>query len=340
MCVPCLTDVATTESAQRADARLAWAREASGDAGLVLTPASSDAGFRTYWRGSGAGPSVIVMDSPPVLEDVRPWLAKHALLDHSGVRVPRIDACDTEQGFVLLEDLGEQTFLDLLDDANADQLFEAAIAQLVRLQRIDDLAGVRRYDEALYQRDRSLFDDWFLARHLGVSVDCNTLEQLDLMHRRLIDAANMQSQVLVHRDFIVRNLMPASSGPAVLDFQDAVIGPIAYDPISLFRDAFLSWPATRVDGWLRRYHAAANAAGLPLPAWDRFRRDCDWIGLQRHLKILGIFARLHYRDGKPKYLADAPRFVRYIADVIRLYPELAPLREVFERHVYPVFSPA
>ena len=333
MCVPCLTDAAT----QRAAERLAWARAASGDATLALSQASSDAGFRSYWRGSGAGASVIVMDSPPALEDVRPWLAKHALLDSGGVRVPRIDACDADLGFVLLEDLGPKTLLDLLDDATADALFDAAIVQLVRLQRIDDLVGVRRYDDALYQRDHGLFDDWFLGRHLGVTADCNTLEQLDLVHRRLIDAAQAQPHVLVHRDFIARNLMPATDGPVVLDFQDAVIGPIAYDPISLFRDAFQSWPATRVDVWLRRYHAAARAAGLPVSAWERFRRDCDWIGLQRHLKILGIFARLHHRDGKSKYLADASRFVRYIAEVMPLYPELAPLREVFERHVFPAY---
>jgi aminoglycoside/choline kinase family phosphotransferase len=336
-CAPCLTDTEASAATQRADARLAWARAASGDATLMLSQASSDAGFRSYWRGVGAGNSVIVMDSPPALEDVRPWLAKHALLDGGGVRVPRIDAVDREQGFLLLEDLGPQTLLDLLTDATADTLFEAAIEQLVRLQRIDALDGVRRYDDALYLRDHGLFDDWFLGRHLRIEFDCETLDQLELVHRRLIDAAQAQAHVLVHRDFIARNLMPALDGPAVLDFQDAVIGPIAYDPISLFRDAFQSWPAARVDAWLQRYHAVARDAGLPVPAWERFRRDCDWIGLQRHLKILGIFARLHHRDGKTKYLADAPRFVRYIADVLPLHPELAPLQAVFERHVFPTY---
>lgn len=325
----------------RATARLRWARAATGDAALALERASSDAGFRSYWRGHAAdGGSVIVMDSPPQLEDVRPWLAKHALLHAGGVRVPRIDACDAEAGFVLLEDLGRATCLDVLATGDADTLLDAAFAQLVRLQRIAQLDGVRHYDDALYTRDHGLFDEWFIGRHLGLGADCGVLDRLELVHRRLIDAAKAQAHVLVHRDFITRNLMPAADGPVVLDFQDAVVGPIAYDAISLLRDAFISWPEAFVQRALLRYHALARDAGLPVPDAPAFLRDCDWIGVQRHLKILGIFARLHHRDHKPKYLVDAPRFVRYIVDVAARYPELAPLREVFEEHVVPRIPPS
>ena len=167
------------------------------------------------------------------------------------------------------------------------------------------------------------------------------MESLELVYRRLIDAALAQPQVLVHRDFMPRNLMPvhgrpADEGPAVLDFQDAVRGPIAYDPLSLFKDAFLSWPNERVDAWLDRYHSHAFTAGLPIPPLQRFRRDADWIGVQRHLKVLGIFARLQHRDGKPKYLADAPRFFAYLDEVLPRYPELAPLSELLDRLVRPV----
>ena len=157
-------------------------------------------------------------------------------------------------------------------------------------------------------RELRLFDEWFCRRHLGLALDCGALESLDAAYRVLIDAALAQPRVLVHRDFMPRNLMPADGGPAVLDFQDAVLGPIAYDPTCLFKDAFLSWEPARVRGWLARYHARALEAGLPVPPLERFLRDADLIGIQRHLKVIGIFARLHYRDHKPKYLTDVPRF--------------------------------
>lgn len=334
-----MTDAAGHDDT-RASARLAWARAATGDATLELARASSDAGFRSYWRGTrGDGGSVIVMDSPPTLEDVRPWLAKHALLARGDVRVPRIDACDADAGFALLEDLGRDTLLDVLDAGNVDTLFDHAIEQLLRLQGIAALDGVRHYDDALYARDHGLFDEWFLGRHLGLGADCGVLDRVELVHRRLIDAAKAQAHVLVHRDFITRNLVPTLDGVAVLDFQDAVVGPIAYDPISLLRDAFVGWPEPTVQTTLLRYHAAARAAGLPVPDATRFLRDCDWIGVQRHLKILGIFARLHHRDGKSKYIADAPRFVRYIVDVAARYPELRALSQVFELHVVPRIAP-
>lgn len=332
-----MTDTAPVPD-PRADARLAWARAATGDAALALERASMDAGFRSYWRGATADGSRIVMDSPPDKEDVRPWLRMRALLEGGGVRVPRVLAEEADRGFLLLEDLGRHTYLHAIDADNADALFDAAVDQLLRLQAIAPPADLPAYDEALLARELRLFDEWFLGRHLGVALDCGDLESIDLVYRRLIDAALAQPQVLVHRDFMPRNLMPAADGPAVLDFQDAVRGPIAYDALSLFKDAFLSWPEARVDGWLDRYHARAQAAGLPVPPLARFRRDADWIGVQRHLKVMGIFARLNHRDGKPKYLADAPRFLAYLDAVLPKYPELAPLSALLDRHVRPALG--
>jgi aminoglycoside/choline kinase family phosphotransferase len=325
----------------RDDARLAWARNTLDDAAASLQRASTDAGFRSYWRTSArTGASMIVMDSPPDKEDVRPWLRIHDLLERGGVRVPHVLARDVAAGFLLLEDLGTGTYLQVIDAGNADAMFDAAVTQLLKLQAIAPPPGLPDYDEALLARELRLFDEWFLGRHLGITLDCGELETLELVYRRLIDAALAQPQVLVHRDYMPRNLMPVEDGPAVLDFQDAVRGPVAYDALSLFKDAFLSWPQARVDGWLDRYHGRALEAGLPVPPLARFRRDADWIGVQRHLKVMGIFARLHHRDHKPRYLEDAPRFLAYLDGVLPQYPELQPLLAILDRHVRPVLAAA
>ena len=330
-----LPTTATSDDDTRAAARLAWAREASRGPVEALHRASADAGFRSYWRGA---PDGIVMDSPPALEDVRPWLAMHAVLESGGVRVPRILARDVAAGFLLLEDLGPSTCLQVADDGNVDALVDAALAQLLRLQAIDCPPGLPAYDRALLARELGLFREWFLQRHLGVVLDAGEDAALSGIESLLVDAALAQPQVLVHRDFMLRNLMPVADGPAVLDFQDAVRGPIAYDMLSLCRDAFASWPEERVARWRDDYRARAEAAGLPVPDAARFERDFDLVGVQRHLKVLGIFARLHHRDGKPRYLADAPRFLGYLDTVLPRYPGLAPLAAILERHVRPVLA--
>jgi aminoglycoside/choline kinase family phosphotransferase len=214
----------------------------------------------------------------------------------------------------------------------------AAIAQLVRLQALTLPDDIPTFGETLLQRDAGLFETWFIRKHLGIELDCDDAERLQLAQRRLMDNALAQARVPTHRDYMPRNLMPVAAGPAVLDFQDMVLGPIAYDAVSLLRDAFLSWPEARVQGWLQDYHAAAVAAGLPVPGLAKFLRDADWCGVQRHLKILGIFARLHHRDGKPRYLADAPRFFAYLDAVVPKYRALDPLHVLLEHTLKPAFA--
>jgi N-acetylmuramate 1-kinase len=328
--------ISPTREAQRLD----WARHATGHASLGLLRASVDAGLRSYWRTQGDVPSHILMDSPSGQEDVRPWLRIRDLLEDGGVRVPRVLARDVGQGFLLLEDLGEPTLAKVIDDDNADRYFDAAIEQLLRLQAIEPPSGMGSFDEALLQRDAALFEEWFLHRHLGLRPDREDLDRLGLVQRRLMDNALAQPRVLVHRDFMPRNLMPVVPEPAVLDFQDCVCGPIAYDPVSLFKDAFLSWPLARVDDWLARYHRRASQAGLPVPPLASFMRDADWMGVQRHLKILGIFARLHHRDGKSHYLADAPRFIGYLDEVLPRHPQLHPLAELIDTRIRPAMQAA
>ena len=327
----------------REAARNAWVRAVLGDNGIAIARASVDAGFRSYWRARRGGESWIVMDSPPDREDVRPWLRIHELLERGGVRVPRVLARDLSAGFLLLEDLGGATLVQAIDADNADAHFDAAIAQLVRMQAIPVPPGTAILDEALLQRDADLFDEWFLRRHLDLALHRDEAERLQLAQRRLMDNALSQARVLTHRDFMPRNLMPApdgnvAGGPAVIDFQDMVLGPIAYDPVSLFKDAFLSWPQQRVEGWLRGYHARALGARLPVPTLPVFLRDADWLGVQRHLKILGVFARLHHRDGKSRYLGDGARFIAYLDDVLPRYPELAPLQALLEDRIKPALE--
>ena len=323
---------------ERESARLQWARQALGDDEAMLRRASVDAGHRSYWRSSGRGHDHMVMDSPPGLEDVRPWLQMRDLLEQGGVRVPRVLARDVDAGFLLLEDLGGPTLGQVLDESNADAYFEAAITQLLRLQAIAVPHGMGDFGEALLQRDAGLFEEWFLRRHLGIDLDCDESDKLEIVQRRLMDNALGQHKVLTHRDFMPRNLMPAQPDPAVLDFQDCVRGPIAYDPVSLFKDAFLSWPLARVDTWLVQYHQRAQQAGLPVPSLAQFQRDADWMGVQRHLKILGIFSRLHYRDGKSKYLDDVPRFITYLEEVLPRHQSLQPLAELLEDRIKPALA--
>lgn len=294
-----------------------------------LTPASSDASFRRYFRWEDGARSLIVMDAPPPQEDCRPFVKVASLLAGAGVHVPEILAADLDRGYLLLPDLGRQTYLEVIDEGNADALFEDALKALVAFQRLPVEGLLPAYDEALLRRELQLFPDWYLARHLGVTLAGEALVAWERTCERLVASALDQPRVLVHRDYMPRNLMLSSPNPGVLDFQDAVFGPVTYDVTCLFKDAFLSWPEVRVEAWLRRYWQLAQDAGIPLPAsFAEFQRASDLMGAQRHLKVIGIFARICHRDGKPKYLGDVPRFFAYLDTVIARRPELAPLGEL------------
>jgi aminoglycoside/choline kinase family phosphotransferase len=296
---------------------------------FTLEPASADASFRRYFRVSHAGSTSIAMDALPPQEDCRPFLQVADLLHAAGLNAPRVLASDVERGFLLLSDLGRQTYLEALTDANAEALMGDAITALVRWQAASRPGVLPPYDAALLGRELDLFPDWYVARHLRRAFTPAQAATWQAMRALLIEHALGQAPVFVHRDYMPRNLMPAAgaaAGPGILDFQDAVYGPVSYDPTSLLRDAFLSWPATRERAWLADYWRKARAAGVPVPAdFEAFSSDCDLMGAQRHLKVLGIFARLDYRDGKPRYLAETPRFVAYIAAAAGRTPALAPL---------------
>lgn len=299
---------------------------------LALAPASEDASFRRYFRARlPDGRSYIAMDAPPDKEDCRPFVHVAALLAQAGVHAPAIHAQDLSQGFLLLSDLGTRTYLSELDNSNADALFRDATSALLRWQLATRAGELPPYDEALLRREMSLFPEWYVGRHLGRELGREQRDALEGMFAQLVASALSQARVFVHRDFMPRNLMVCEPNPGVLDFQDAVIGPITYDAVSLVRDAFISWEEERVLDWCARYWERARKADLPVNAnFAEFYREFEWMGLQRHLKVLGIFARLTYRDGKPKYVADTPRFVRYARAVAERYASLAPLARLLD----------
>lgn len=292
---------------------------------LSGVPASSDASFRRYFRYQQGEKSVIAMDAPPERENCEPFVRIAKRLLAAGIHVPEILAQDQAQGFLLLSDLGHHTWLGILSEANADQFFDAALDVLVTIQQVST-DGLPAYDAALIERELALFPDWYLAQERKLEFSTSQQADWQSLCELLTQVMLEQPQVFVHRDFMPRNLMLSNPNPGVLDFQDAVAGPVAYDPVCLFRDAFLSWPEDRTDAWLRAYHAKAQAAGLPLPNdFAVFKRWADFTGVQRHLKVIGIFARICHRDGKPRYLQDVPRFFAYLHTQAHAYAELAPL---------------
>ena len=301
-------------------------------ASVAGEPSSADASFRRYFRHQHGGRSLIAMDAPPAQEDCRPFIDVAQRLQRAGLHVPEIVHQDLDQGFLLLTDMGNETWLTALNENNADAWYSAAIDTLITQQLHTDVSGLPVYDEALLQRELELFPQWYLFRHREKVVTGELRQRLDRVFTVLIESALAQPQVFVHRDYMPRNLMVSDPNPGVLDFQDAVAGPISYDVISLFKDAFISWPEARVLGWLREYFDKATAAGLPVPAdFDTFLRHCDLMGAQRHLKVIGIFARICHRDGKPKYLGDVSRFFVYLRTVIARRPELADLEWILDQ---------
>jgi aminoglycoside/choline kinase family phosphotransferase len=328
-------------TAARATALHAWY---AGVAGIECDPTAlacvaGDASFRRYFRLArpDAG-SVVLCDAPPDREKNREFVAVASAFGAAGVRVPRVLAADPEQGFLALEDLGDRLLLPELNEDNVDGYYGLALAMLERLALIQG-ADLPAYDASLLGQEMDLFPEWFCEGLLGLELDEVSRARYRRLRSVLIDRALAQAQIVVHRDFHARNLMLiADDHLATIDFQDAVIGPLTYDPVSLLRDCYRRWPPARVRDWALQHRAGLISHGMRVPGEKAFLTDFDWMGLQRHIKVLGIFSRLKLRDGKGAYLGDLPRVMTYVREVLAAYPDepaLADFGRWFDDEVLP-----
>ncbi len=358
---------------QRQQQLAAWLQDLFPGKTFALAPASADASFRRYFRATFVdGTTRIIMDAPPQHEDCRPFLHVAKLFEEAGTHVPHVYAHDLQQGFLLLSDLGNTTYLQVLDGGTACRLYGSATDALIRIQLASRANELPPYDESLLRRELNLFPDWYVARHLGVTLSDRQQAALEECFRRILASNLAQPRVYVHRDYHSRNLMhighPLSNSlsettshstrlqttaakllviplagegenekvniltsPGILDFQDAVYGPITYDLVSLFKDAYIRWEEAEIMDWLIRYWEKARKAGLPVHAdFGEFYRDYEWMGVQRHLKVLGIFARLYHRDGKDGYLKDLPLVMDYLRAACARYIDLKPLLNLLD----------
>lgn len=309
-----------------------WLQTVFDGAAFTLAPASADASFRRYFRVTLPDRTLIAMDAPPEHENCEPFVHVAELFAAAGVNVPRIIAQDLSQGFLLLTDLGNITYLAALNEDSAGELYRDAMNALIRIQLASRPDVLSPYDEALLTREMQLFPDWYVGRHLQASLDDKQQEVL----RQTFDSLNRnvlgQGQVYVHRDYHSRNLMLCEDNPGILDFQDAVHGAITYDLVSLLKDAYIRWEEEQVLDWTVRFWEKARKAGLPVPQdFADFYRDFEWMGAQRHLKVLGIFARLYHRDGKDGYLKDMPLVMDYLRRACERYAELRPLLRLLDQ---------
>lgn len=314
-----------------------WLTMQLGGATFALAPASSDASFRRYWRVTHDGGTLIAMDAPPAFEDCGRYADLARRFRAIGLNTPEIHAEDRAQGFLLISDLGDRVYLGQLNAQTVDALYRDALDALVTIQSRGPLDGLPIYDAAFLRRELGLFREWFLEAHLGLRLDADEWAMLDRVDDVLINSALEQPQVCVHRDFHSRNLMLTETGnPGVLDFQDAVVGPLTYDLVSLLRDCYIAWPAERVREWALGYGRLARQSGILCDDDpERLLRWFDLMGLQRHLKVCGIFARLHLRDGKPHYLGDLPLTLDYVIEVAGRYRELDGLSRLLAERVVP-----
>ena len=308
---------------------LQWLESIAENTYTDLQAASADASFRQYFRVTNTqdNKTYIVMDAPPEKEDCRPFLLVTDLIRSTGVNAPEIIAVDNKQGFLLLDDLGNRPYLDHLNDETADALYLDAIDALLKMQTIDGMLPA--YDEALLRTEMGLFETWYLNRHLNIELNPSQKDALDSIFNLLIENASEQPQVFVHRDYHSRNLMITdTNNPGVIDYQDAVIGPITYDLASLFKDCYIEWPREKVEHWLDMY--LARLTPTHFIEKETMLRWFDLMAVQRHLKVLGIFSRLNYRDDKAQYLNDLPLTLKYILDSCERYDELNPLKQLLE----------
>jgi len=321
---------------ERLQALQDWAARQLGGESLDIAPASADASFRRYFRVTAKGRDYNVMDAPPAHEDCRPFIAVARLFADAGVNVPQVLAQDLDRGFLLLTDLSNTTYLSALDEAASKQdvareLYLASNDALIRIQQASRPGVLPDYDRALLTRELMLFPEWYVAKHLGVAMKDEQKAILETVFGRLLANNLAQPQVYVHRDWHSRNLMVSDPNPGILDFQDAVYGPITYDLASIYRDAYIKWDEEQQLDWVIRYWEKARAARLPVREdFGEFWRDFEWMGAQRQIKVLGIFARLYHRDGKDGYLKDMPRVMHYLRKTCERYDELKPLLFLLE----------
>jgi N-acetylmuramate 1-kinase len=329
-----------------------WLTSLYPDQTFSLAPASADASFRRYFRATFADRTLVVMDAPPQHEDCRPFIHIASLFAAAGVHVPQIVAQDLDRGFLLLSDLGNTTYLQALNTDSARELYSDACNALIQIQLASKKNVLPDYDEAMLLREMRLFPEWYIGKHLQVTLNEKQSATLETAFKRIVQNNLAQPQVYVHRDYHSRNLMyiehPLSNSlpqageranekgtllisPGILDFQDAVYGPITYDLASLFKDAYIGWREADVLDWLIRYWENARKAGLPVHEdFGEFYRDYEWMGVQRHLKVLGIFARLSHRDGKDGYLKDLPLVMSYLRRACERYIDLKPLLRLLD----------
>ena len=305
-----------------------WINTQFSDKSFTLQPASADASFRRYFRVIFEDRTLIVMDAPPQQEDCKPFLQVANLLSKSGVHAPTILAEHIGQGFLLLSDLGNSTYLQAVktNPESANHLYLDAVDALIKMQHLDCAAVLPDYDEGLLLRELNLFVEWYIGKHLQLELTASQKTEIDKVFTVLLQNNVAQPKVFVHRDYHSRNLMVTSPNPGIIDFQDAVYGPITYDLVSLFKDAYIQWDEEQVLDWTIRYWEKATKAGLPVAVnFSDFYRDFEWMGVQRHLKVLGIFARLFYRDGKDDYLKDMPLVMHYLRITCKRYRAFHPL---------------
>ena len=325
-----------------------WVEQLFGSQDFLIAPASADASFRRYFRVTRDGQTWIAMDAPPEKENMEPYIRIANMLVQVGVNAPQVLHTNVDEGFLLNTDLGSRTYLTEIDaGGDVDKLYHDAMDALVQIQANGKghAVGLPAYDEPLLRREVQLFPEWFIGRHLQLNLDTDETAALQGVFDALIKESLAQPRVFVHRDYHSRNLMVAGgkfgTNPGVLDFQDAVYGPVTYDLVSLLRDCYVAWPVDRVDEWLSRFREVARAAGVDTgPDQKTFQRWFDFMGVQRHLKAIGIFARLWHRDGKPGYLKDIPRTLNYVRVAAASYPELSALRSLIDTRVMPVLDQA
>jgi len=320
---------------QRLQQLTEWLNRQFPDTAFDIASASADASFRRYFRATFAERTLIVMDAPPQHENCLPFIHIAKLFEDAGTNVPHVYAQDLEQGFLLLSDLGNTTYLQALrggDAVNARELYGAATDALIRIQLASRENELPPYGEALLMREMRLFPEWYVGKHLQATLDEKQSAVLETAFQRILQNNLAQPRVYVHRDYHSRNLMVTEPNPGILDFQDAVYGPITYDLASLFKDAYIRWEEAEALDWLIRYWEQARKAGLPVHEdFSEFYRDYEWMGVQRHLKVLGIFARLYHRDGKDGYLKDLPLVMDYLRRACERYIDLKPLLRLLDQ---------